>query len=60
MVSSLSSAITHVRAEEFSDIRTYNAPDVVRHIMGFGGTPEEATQGPMAGLLDGASSSRCG
>lgn len=53
MVSSLSSAITHVRAEEFSDIRTYNAPDVVRHIMGFGGTPEEATQGPMAGLLDG-------
>jgi hypothetical protein len=52
MISSLSSAITHVRAEEFSDIRTYNAPDVVRHIMGFGGTPEEATQGPMAGLLE--------
>lgn len=52
MVSSLSSAVTHVRAEEFSDIRTYNAPDVVRHIMGFGGTPEEATQGPMAGLLE--------
>jgi len=52
MVSSLSSAVTHVRAEEFSDIRTYNAPDVVRYIMGFGGTPEEAVQGPMAGLLD--------
>ena len=52
MVSSLSSAITHVRAEEFSDIRTYNAPDVVRHIMGFGGTPEEAMQGPMASLLE--------
>ncbi|MCV7198777.1 NAD(P)H-dependent amine dehydrogenase family protein [Mycobacterium angelicum] len=52
MVSSLSSAITHVRAEEFSDIRTYNAPDVVRHIMGFGGTPEEAMQGPMATLLE--------
>jgi hypothetical protein len=52
MVSSLSSAVTHVRAEEFSDIRTYNAPDVVRHIMGFGGTPEEAVQGPMAGLLE--------
>jgi 2,4-diaminopentanoate dehydrogenase len=52
MVSSLSSAVTHVRAEEFSDIRTYNAPDVVRHIMGFGGTPEEAMQGPMAGLLE--------
>src|SRR6202167_5462816 len=52
MVSSLSSAITHVRAEEFSDIRTYNAPDVVRHIMGFGGTPEEAIQGAMASLLE--------
>jgi hypothetical protein len=52
MASSLSSAVTHVRAEEFSDIRTYNAPDVVRHIMGFGGTPEEAIQGPMASLLE--------
>jgi hypothetical protein len=52
MLSSLSSAVTHVRAEEFSDIRTYNAPDVVRHIMGFGGTPEEAVQGPMAALLE--------
>jgi hypothetical protein len=52
MVSSLSSAVSHVRAEEFSDIRTYNAPDVVRHIMGFGGTPEEAMQGPMASLLE--------
>ncbi|MCQ4361174.1 dihydrodipicolinate reductase [Mycobacterium gordonae] len=52
MVSSLSSAVTHVRAEEFSDIRTYNAPDVVRHIMGFGGSPEEAMQGPMASLLE--------
>ena len=52
MLSSISSAVTHVRAEEFSDIRTYNAPDVVRHIMGFGGTPEEAMQGPMASLLE--------
>ncbi len=52
MLSSLSSAVTYVRAEEFSDIRTYNAPDVVRHIMGFGGTPEEAMQGPMASLLE--------
>ncbi|OBK49302.1 dihydrodipicolinate reductase [Mycobacterium kubicae] len=52
MVSSLSSAVTHLRAEEFSDIRTYNAPDVVRHIMGFGGTPQEAMQGPMASLLE--------
>jgi hypothetical protein len=52
MVSGLSSAVTHLRAEEFSDIRTYNAPDVVRHIMGFGGSPEEAVQGPMASLLE--------
>ena len=51
----LSSAITFVRGEEFSDIRTYNAPDVVRHIMGFGGTPEEARSGvvmPRACHLD--------
>lgn len=53
MVSALSSAITRVRGEEFSDIRTYNSPDVVRHIMGFGATPQEATTGPMAGLLEG-------
>ncbi|MEZ0363829.1 dihydrodipicolinate reductase [Mycobacterium sp. pUA109] len=51
MVSSLSSAVTHVRGEEFSDIRTYNAPDVVRHIMGFGGKPDEALNGPMATML---------
>ena len=53
MVSSLSSAITHVRAEEFSDIRTYNAPFVVREVMGFGLTPEQAMSGPMAALLEG-------
>ncbi len=53
MVSALSNAVTYVRAEEFSDIRTYNAPDVVRHIMGFGATPERALSSPMAGLLGG-------
>lgn len=47
----LSSAVTFVRGEEYSDIRTYNAPDVVRHIMGFGGTPDEAMSGPMLALL---------
>lgn len=52
-VSALSNAITYVRSEEFSDIRTYNAPYVVRNIMGFGGTPEEALASPMAGLLGG-------
>lgn len=53
MFSALSSAVTFVRGEEFSDIRTYNAPDVVRHIMMFGGLPEEAMGGPMLGLLSG-------
>jgi len=51
MVSALSAAVTHVRAEEFSDLRTYDAPDVIRHVMGFGGTPEQALASPMAGLL---------
>lgn len=51
--SALSSAVTYVRGEEYSDIRTYAAPDVVRHIMMFGGTPEEAMGGPMLGLLSG-------
>jgi hypothetical protein len=53
MVSALSASVTHVRAEEFSDIRTYNAPDVVRHIMGFGLSPEEAMAGPILDLLAG-------
>ena len=39
MVSALSGSITHVRAEEFSDIRTYGAQDVVRDWMLFGKTP---------------------
>ncbi|MGW0181333.1 NAD(P)H-dependent amine dehydrogenase family protein [Nocardia sp. NPDC003345] len=49
--SGLSSAVTFVRGEEFSDIRTYDAPDVVRYIMGFGADPEKAKAGPMQGLL---------
>lgn len=51
MVSALSSAITHVRAEEFSDIRTYGAPDVIRDWMLFGKTPEEARASIMADAL---------
>lgn len=51
MVSAISAQVTHVRAEEFSDIRTYGAPDVVRHVMAFGGTPEEALASPMVALL---------
>jgi hypothetical protein len=51
MVSALSSRITHVRAEEFSDIRTYGAPAVVSDIMLFGKTPEEAAASPMVEFL---------
>jgi hypothetical protein len=53
MFSALSSAVTFVRGEEFSDIRTYAAPDVVRWIMRFGATPEEALASPMSKLLSG-------
>ena len=53
LLSAMSTGITHVRAEEFSDLRTYGAPDVLRHVMGFGGTPESALRGPMQKLLNG-------
>lgn len=52
-ISALSRAITHVRAEEWSDIRTYGAPAVVGDVMGFGKTPDEAAQSPMLGFLSG-------
>ncbi len=51
MISALSGSITHVRAEEFSDIRTYGAPDVVRDWMLFGTTPEEARTSIMTDAL---------
>ncbi|MEZ4331275.1 MAG: dihydrodipicolinate reductase [Myxococcota bacterium] len=53
MVSGLSRAITHVRAEEFSDIRTYSAPQVVHEIMLFGKEPEVARRSPMLKFLGG-------
>ena len=53
MVSALTSRITHVRSEEFSDIRTYGAPDVLRDIMLFGHPPEVSLTSPMVGLLGG-------
>ncbi len=49
--SALSRAITHVRAEEYSDIRTYGAPAVISEVMQFGKTPEQARSSPMAKLL---------
>ena len=51
MISALSGSITHVRAEEFSDIRTYGAQDVVRDWMLFGKTPEEARASIMIDAL---------
>jgi hypothetical protein len=51
MVSALSGSITHVRAEEFSDIRTYGAADVIRDWMLFGKSPEEASGSIMAAAL---------
>ncbi|MGN7782422.1 NAD(P)H-dependent amine dehydrogenase family protein [Mycolicibacterium sp. 22603] len=53
LFSAMSTGVTFVRAEEFSDLRTYDAPDVVRHVMGFGETPDKALSGPMQKLLDG-------
>jgi hypothetical protein len=53
MVSALTSRITHVRSEEFSDIRTYGAPDVLRDIMLFGHEPEVSLKSPMVGFLGG-------
>jgi hypothetical protein len=51
MVSALSREVTHVRAEEWSDIRTYGAPQVVGELMLFGKTPEEAKKSPMVRLM---------
>jgi hypothetical protein len=51
MVSALSGSITHVRDEEFSDIRTYGAPEVIRDWMLFGATPETARTSIMADAL---------
>ncbi len=53
LLSALSGAITSVRAEEFSDIRSYGAPDVIRDWMLFGTTPEEARGSIMADALGG-------
>ncbi len=50
-VSALSQSITHVRAEEFSDIRSYGAPGVVGDIMLFGRTPDEAASSMMPTIL---------
>ncbi|MCU0668563.1 MAG: dihydrodipicolinate reductase [Myxococcota bacterium] len=53
MISALSRDIRHVRAEEFSDIRSYAAPNVVRDVMLFGHAPEAAAKSPMLAILGG-------
>jgi hypothetical protein len=53
MISALSREVTHLRAEEFSDIRSYGAPFVVGEIMLFGKTPEEAAKSPMPAMMGG-------
>ncbi|HIF94202.1 MAG: hypothetical protein ABGX04_16540 [Myxococcales bacterium] len=51
MVSSFSQKIGRVRAEEYSDCRTYGAPDVLRDYMMFGKDLDEARKSPMTDLL---------
>lgn len=51
MLSAMSRDITHVRAEEYSDIRTYQTEFVVREMMMFGKTPEQAQKSAMADIL---------
>lgn len=53
VLSAMSSGVTFVRGEEISDIRGYGSADVVRHLMMFGGTPEQAINGPMLEVLGG-------
>jgi hypothetical protein len=51
MLSALCSEVRHVRAEEFSDIRSYSAVDVIRDVMLFGKPPEQAVKSPMLAIL---------
>ncbi len=51
IASAFISNIRFVRGEEFSDIRTYDAPDVVTEIMLFGKPPEAMASSPMLGLM---------
>jgi hypothetical protein len=50
-LSAMCARIKHVRAEEFSDIRSYATEFVVREVMMFGKTPEEAAKSRMGALL---------
>lgn len=47
VLSGFSRAIRHIACDEYSDVRTYGAPDVLHHIMLFGKTREEAQKSSM-------------
>jgi hypothetical protein len=51
VLSALSHAVTHVRAEEFSDLRSYAAQHIVSEVMLFGKLPDEARASPMLRVL---------
>jgi hypothetical protein len=51
MLAGMQRATTYVRCEEFSDIRTYGAPEIVGEMMGFGKTPEEVAARGIAQYL---------
>jgi 2,4-diaminopentanoate dehydrogenase len=51
MLSALTRRVRRVRAEEFSDIRSYRAEAVVRDVMLFGKPPEQAARSPMLKIL---------
>ncbi|QFU74369.1 dihydrodipicolinate reductase [Halioglobus maricola] len=51
MMSSFSRDVTYVSCEEYSDCRTYGSADVLRDIMLFGKTPQEAKDSFMLQLL---------
>ncbi len=50
-LASLQSSTRHVRSEEFSDIRTYGAPEIVGNMMGFGKSPDETKATRVADFL---------
>ncbi|MEH6591843.1 MAG: dihydrodipicolinate reductase [Halioglobus sp.] len=51
IMSGFSRNVTYVSCEEYSDCRTYGAPDVLHDIMLFGKTPEEAENSFMLNFL---------
>ncbi|MGZ4708218.1 MAG: NAD(P)H-dependent amine dehydrogenase family protein [Acidimicrobiales bacterium] len=51
LLSAFCKDVRHVRAEEFSDIRTYDTELIVRDVMLFGKTPDEARASSMLAIL---------